>query len=119
MKHQAPCPMCGQLVFIEAPEDTDEQELMELAKQSCNCEGAVFERARIKKMNKISSWVEKEFAEDESAKRFMQSAISCIGGRIFDKLTIKEGKHTYTIDLDKDGLIRIKSKFTENTENRF
>ena len=111
--------MCGQLVFVEAPEDVDDQELMELAKDNCTCSGAIYERQKAKKMNKISTWVEKEFAEDDDAKAFIMASIRCVNAGIFEKITVKEGKHTYTIDLNKDSLIRIKSKFSESKEENF
>ena len=49
----------------------------------------------------------------------MMQAIQTLQSGIYDKITLKRGRRTYTIDLDKDGFARVKSKYTENTETKF
>ena len=46
-------------------------------------------------------------------------AIKAVSSYAFDKITIKNGKHTYTLDLDKDGYIRIKDKYADTRERKF
>lgn len=119
MKHQAPCPECGQLLFVDAPEDANEKELMQMARNACSCEGAQLERMRIRSGNKIKEFIEKEFPDDPEPGKIMMQAISTLQGGIYDKITLKRGRSTYNIDLDKDGFARARSKYTENTETKF
>lgn len=119
MKHQAPCPECGQMIFVDAPEDATDEELMELAKQTCSCTGAQLERLKIRSGNKIKAFIEKEFPDDSAPGNIMMQAIQTLQSGIYDKITLKRGRRTYTIDLDKDGFARVKSKYTENTETKF
>lgn len=119
MKHEAPCPECGQMIFVDAPEDASDEDLMSLARDLCNCAGAQLERMKIRSGNKIKEFIEKKFPDDRAPGAIMMQAISTLQSGIYDKITLKKGRRTYTIDLDKDGFARVKSKYTENTETKF
>lgn len=116
---EAPCPVCGQLVLVDAPEAADEETLEALALQACNCDGAKLKRESDARIRSAQEWAEKNFSDDNTALSLVLTAINAVRQYVFDKITIKQGKHNYTIDLSKDGLIRIKSKYTEQIQREF
>ena len=119
LKQSAPCPLCGQVVMVDAPEGTSEQELMALATEKCDC----FEARKVRKTNeiikKVREWATEEFGADDERLQVIISAIMSVSAFKFDKITIKDGQHTYAMDLDKDGLIRFKDKFVASREKIF
>lgn len=119
VKHSAPCPKCGQAVLVDAPEGADDEELQALALQMCDCDAAKFQRQADQRMQRVGEWAEKEFGEDNQRLSVILCAIRAVSTYAFDKITIKSGKHTYTMDLDKDGIIRIKDKYADTRENKF
>ncbi len=119
VKQSAPCPMCGQVVMVDAPEGTSEQELMALAVEKCDCYEAVKMRKTKERMQKVKEWVTEKFGDDDEMLQVILSAIMSVSSFKFDKVTIKDGQHTYAIDLDKDGLIRFKDKYAASMEKIF
>lgn len=122
------CRYCGQTRIC------DEDELLEIisktgadgetalnicASRNCDCEGAQIQREREMKLEAAGAWIENIFEDRAAAKSTMLCATKAITERAFNKITIKDGKRNYTIDLDKDGCIRIKTKYTDTDEELF
>ena len=84
-----------------------------------HCLHGSYRRLKICSGNKIKAFIEKEFPDDRAPGNIMMQAIQTLQSGIYDKITLKRDRRTYTIDLDKDGFARVKSKYTENTETKF
>ena len=119
MQYEAPCPHCGQLIFVDAPEGADDVEIQRKAQELCSCGMAKFEQMRIRNGNKLKEFAENEFKDAAECKGLMVESILALQNGSFDKITLKRGRKTYSLDLDKDGFIRVKSKYAENTETKF
>ncbi len=113
------CKYCGQIVMVEAPEELPPEELNELASQQCNCDEAKRQQRRIARMGAAAIWAENYFSRESGQLQAVCCAIKAVFEYAFDNITIKSGKKTYKIDMDKDGMIRIRTKYTDNEIETF
>lgn len=116
---EAICPKCEQLIMVNAPDDADENTLQEIALQTCTCDGAKMNREIDASFKTAKEWAEKTFNDSKEARETVLATLDAIKARSIDKITIKQNKRNYTIDLSKDGMIRIKSKYTEQIQREF
>lgn len=115
------CPFCGQGVLVENSEKVHPDDLIEYARQSCSCPGAVAYR---KKQNTISNsliYIGNLFSGEKSSFTInsFRSAVVAVVEHAVDSVAIKKGKENYVIDLDGDGCLRIKKTFKDVSEENF
>ena len=115
MRYTVPCPECGQQTFVEAHEEATEEELLDLARETCTCQGAQYAKAMARSKQRVEEFLENEFGDDPTRAAVINAASQAVYQARFDNVKIKCGKNAYTIDI-KDGLVRIRKKFTDTTE---
>ena len=85
----------------------------------CNCKQGVEFRKRKERLENAAGYLKKVFAENESAAQMSMCAIKAVDEHAVDKVTFKIDKYAYTIDKDKDNMLRVKTKFTDGQEATF
>lgn len=113
------CQYCGQAVFVEAPEGAPGEYLNELATACCECDEAKRQRKRKERMKKAGEWARQYFSQNDGQIQAVCCAIKAVFENNFDYVTIKAGKKSYKIDLDSDGMIRIKTTYRDSNEETF
>ena len=97
----------------------DEQKLDYVATKKCKCAQAESERRRETKIEAAGAWIENYFQDRPEAADTMKKIVDAITRGVFGRISIKEGKRNYTVDLDSDECIRIRTKFTDTNEETF
>ena len=123
------CIYCGQMrtfseeefreVFPLGSVGDDENQRNRVAAYYCSCPKAEIERKRENKIEAAGAWIDNYFEKRPDAADSMKNMVETISKLVFSRITVKDGKRTYTVDLDKDSCIRIKSKFTDTNEETF
>jgi hypothetical protein len=90
-----------------------------LATKKCKCPQAEDERRKEQKLEAAGAWIENYFQNRPDAADAVKAFATIICNRTFSKISIKDGKKTYTVDLDKDDCIRIKAKYIDTNEETF
>lgn len=118
-KHTGFCRFCNQARIIDAPDGLAGEDYNELATQECDCTEATTERARRAKMEAAGLWAKNIFSQSSGQLQLVLCAIRATFDGSVDYATIKIGKHTHKIDVDGDGMIRIKTSFRDSNEETF
>ena len=113
------CKYCRQVVMVEAPEDYTAAEVNQLATEQCACKEAVIFRKRKERMMKAAEWAKEHFSDNEKQLQAFCAGIQTVFEYEFDKVTIKKGKETFAIYLDKDGMINISRTYKESSKKEF
>lgn len=111
------CKYCGQARMIQAPEGISGAAANEQASQECDCDEATRQRERIMRMQAAGEWAQNTFRESQL--QCALCAIKSIFEGSIDYVTIKISKNTYKIDMDSDGMIRIKTVYKDSNEETF
>ncbi len=117
--HTGFCRFCKQARIIAAPDGLSGEEYNELATQDCDCNEAATERASRAKMEAAGLWAKNIFSQSNGQLQLMLCAIRATFDGSVDYATIKIGKHTHKVDVDGDGMIRIKTSFRDSNEETF
>lgn len=117
--HTGFCRFCNQAHMFEAPDNLSPEDYNELATQECNCTEASNERARRAKMEAAGQWAKNIFSQNDGQLQLVLCAIRATFAGSVDYATIKIGKHTHKIDVDGDGMIRIKTSYRDSNEETF
>ena len=123
------CKYCGQSRLISDADireffgtdvsDADEEMLDMIATNKCKCPQAEDERRKASKLEAAGAWIENYFQDRPEASDAMKALVTIIGNRTFGRISVRDGKRTYTVDLDKDDCIRIRAKYTDTNEETF
>ena len=124
------CNYCGQVHIIDEDEFKDRYELAgplgdeeaimnALATLKCKCAEASIERKREGKIKAAGEWIDNYFEECPAAANGMREITNMVIKQVFPKITIKLGKRTFTVDLDKDDCLRIRTKYVSTDEETF
>ncbi len=124
------CKYCGQIGMVNEmdlkeyahafDEDmTPEDKADYIATRKCKCVQAESERRRETKVEAAGAWIENYFQERPEAADTMKKIVDAICRGVFGRISVKEGKRNYTVDLDSDECIRIRTKFTDTNEETF
>lgn len=122
------CRYCGQTRLISEQDIKEffgedvviDDDMMDfLATKKCKCPQAEDERRKEQKLVAAGAWIENYFQNRPDAADAVKAFATIICNRTFSKISIKDGKRTYTVDLDKDDCIRIKAKYTDMNEETF
>ena len=113
------CRFCGQITMVKAPENSAPEDLNRLATEQCDCDGAQLEREKKMRLEAAGEWAKNIFKDSQERLQLALCGIHAAFEYKVDKVTIKKDKNTYTIDLDSEGMIRIKTKFTDNDIETF
>lgn len=118
-KHTGFCRFCNQARMIDAPDGLSGEDYNELATKDCDCTEATTERARRAKMEAAGLWAKNIFSQSNGQLQLMLCAIRATFDGSVDYATIKIGKHTHKVDVDGDGMIRIKTAYRDSNEETF
>lgn len=118
-KHTGFCRFCNQANMFDAPDDLSPEDYNEFATQECNCTEAANERARRAKMEAAGQWAKNIFSQNNGQLQLMLCAIRATFDGSVDYATIKIGKNTHKVDVDSDGMIRIKTAYRDSNEETF
>lgn len=118
-KHTGFCHFCNQARIIDAPDGLSGEDYNELATQECDCTKAQTERARRAKMEAAGLWAKNIFSQSNGQLQLMLCAIRATFDGSVDYATIKIGKNTHKVDVDSDGMIRIKTAYRDSNEETF
>ncbi len=123
------CKYCGQTRLISDAElkdffgaddiEVDDDMLDIIATNKCKCPQAEDERRKTRKLEAAGAWIENYFQNRPDASDAMKALVTIVCNRTFGKISVKDGKRSYTVDLDKDDCIRIKAKYTDTNEETF
>lgn len=118
-KHTGFCRFCNQARMIDAPDGLSGEDYNELATQDCDCTEATTERNRRAKMEAAGLWAKNIFSQSNGQLQLMLCAIRATFDGSVDYATIKIGKSTHKVDVDGDGMIRIKTAYRDSNEETF
>lgn len=118
-KHTGFCRFCNQANMFDAPDGLSPEDYNELATQECDCTEAANERARRAKMEAAAQWAKNIFSQNNGQLQLILCAIRATFEGSVDYATIKIAKHTLKIDVDGDGMIRIKTSYRDSNEEKF
>ena len=123
------CEYCGQVQVITEeefrdrfhlePDENDEALLNGLATLKCKCPEAFIRRKREEKIEAAGAWIENYFEDCPAAADAMKKVVEMVTKAVFPKISIKQGKKTFTVDLDKDDCLRIRTKNVDTNEETF
>ena len=124
------CEYCGQTHIISEEEYKDRFEiagplgdeemiLNALATHKCKCAEASIQRRREEKIKAAGDWIDNYFEDCPAAANAMNEVVNMVIKGVFPKVTIKSGKKTFTVDLDKDDCLRIRTKYVDTNEETF
>lgn len=129
MQKNGACIYCGQVQMITEDELLDavasgikpEEAADVCATRKCSCRDAEMERERQMRLEAAGEWAKNTFSDEEIPERLAVAlcAISATFCHAVDYVTFRIGKYTHKVDKDKDGMIRIRSRFTEENEETF
>lgn len=116
--------MVNEMEFREYAHALDEDMTPEdkanfIATRKCKCVRAERERRRETKVEAAGAGIENYFQKRPEAADMMKKIVDAICRGVFGKISVKEGKMNYTVDLDSDECIRIRTKFTDTNEETF
>lgn len=118
-KHTGFCRFCNQARMIDAPDNLSGEDYNELATQDCDCTEATTERRRRAKMEAAGAWAKNIFSQNDGQLQLVLCAIRATFSGSVDYATIKIGKYTHKVDVDGDGMIRIKTSYRSSNEETF
>lgn len=118
---QGTCKFCKNLRMIETEEDLTQAELDRIATEECDCPDALVERNRRIKIEAAREYINNEFdkAEQQDVRGVFRNAVDAVIYRRIEAVSVKMAKHTYKVDRDSDGDIRIQRTFKETLEETF
>lgn len=118
-EHTGICRYCGQIRMITAPDGLSGEDYNELATEECECNEAQIQRNRRAKMEAAGLWAKNIFSQNNGQLQLMFCAIKATFDGSVDYVTIKIGKNTHKVDVDGDGMIRIKTAYRDSNEETF
>lgn len=118
-KHTGFCRYCHQANMFDAPDGLSGEDYNELATQDCDCTEAQEEREKRAKMEAAGLWAKNIFSQNSGQLQLILCAIRATFDGSVDYVTIKIGKNTHKVDVDGDGMIRIKTSYRESNEETF
>lgn len=98
---------------------TEQEAADRLATDVCNCKQGLEFRKRRERLENAAGYLKKIFKDNESAAQMSMCAIKAVDEFAVDKVTFKIAKYSYTIDKDKDNMLRVKTKFTDSNDETF
>ncbi len=104
---------------IEVDDDMLADMLDIITTNKCKCPQAEDERRKTRKLEAAGAWIENYFQDRPDASDAMKRIVDAICRGVFGRISVKEGKRNYTVDLDSDECIRIRTKFTDTNEETF
>ena len=108
------CKFCDQSQIIETVGELTQEERDEIATEKCTCAGAMEEKRRKLRREKIDAYIEKHFsAELKSMVNEIVHQVSCME---IEKATIKYDGKQADIWTDSDAYLHIKVKKVEDEE---
>lgn len=113
------CKYCNQGREVTAPESASAADVNEQASEECNCDEAVRQRKRRAKMEAAGAWAQNIFSKQNGQLQTALCAIRATFEGAIDYVTIKVGKNTHKIDVDADGMIRIRTTYRDSNEETF
>ncbi|MCM1218062.1 MAG: hypothetical protein NC548_26550 [Lachnospiraceae bacterium] len=118
-KHMGFCRFCNQANMFDAPDGLTGEDYNELATQECDCTEAQTERRRRARMEAAGAWAKNVFSQSGGQLQLMLCAIRATFDGNVDYITVKIGKNTHRVDVDGDGMIRIKTSYRDSNEETF
>lgn len=113
------CKYCHQIRFVEIPEGATPEQANEQATEECDCDEAIRQRERKQRMQAAGEWAKNVFSKETNQLQVVLCAIRATFEGSIDYVTLKIGKHTYKVDTDSDGMIRIRTTCRESDEETF
>ncbi len=122
------CKYCGQIQVVERQEveeimlhcGVDEEAACFIAaSRGCDCGEAHIHRKREEKLKAAGAWIDNMFKDREDVANVMITATKAVVEHEVTKVKVTIGKHDYSVDLDKDDCLRIKTKYTNKDEETF
>lgn len=111
MTKMSNCPFCGQNVIVEADEAVTDQELIELAADVCNCDGAKLEQNRKAAVQRAEVNIE-SLIVDENIQKVLKAAVEPISHGEITKITVKSGEETGSLTAKDGGKIKVDQSIT-------
>jgi len=118
-KHTGFCRFCNQARMFDAVDGLSGEDYNKIATQECDCNEAKTTRARRAKMEAAGLWAKNIFSQSGGQLQLMLCAIRATFDGSVDYVTIKIGKNTHKVDVDGDGMIRIKTAYRDSNEETF
>lgn len=118
MERTGICKYCNQVQFVEASEHLTPEQVNNLVTEKCECVMASIERKKKERMKAAGNWAKETFGKENEG-IMVYVAIKAVFDNKLDSITIKNGRKTYKIDQDREGMIRIKTTYKASDTQEF